>query len=103
MPMPDLPSPEVIDPDTIIPDHDEVGFPQVIANLIIVEITTLSVRSDTWRNPLAEGYDLCMPPAMYDEAARRPDCDYWLAAMRKEMNLMLEMNVYELVPLPMNR
>ncbi|KAG1786070.1 uncharacterized protein HD556DRAFT_1187772, partial [Suillus plorans] len=42
-------------------------------------------------------------PATYDEAMRRPDADNWLAAMHKEINLMSEMNVYELVLLPDDR
>jgi hypothetical protein len=96
-----MPPPPPLEP--IDPDDDEIGFPQVIANLIIVEVAALSVRSDTRRNPLAAGYDLRIPPATYDEAIRRPDSDHWMAAMRKEMNLMSEMSVYELVPLPEGR
>ncbi|KAG1804747.1 uncharacterized protein HD556DRAFT_1222084, partial [Suillus plorans] len=42
-------------------------------------------------------------PATFDEAMRRPDCDHWMAAMRKEINLMSEMSVYELMPLPVER
>jgi hypothetical protein len=101
--MPDLPPAPIIDPDAITPEDDEIGFSQVMANLIVVEVACLSVRSDTHRNPLSPGYDLAVPPATYDEAMRRPDHDHWLAAMHKEMNLMLEMQVYELVPLPAGR
>jgi len=101
--MPDPPAPTDINPDAIAVDDHEIGFPQVMANLIVVEVASLSVRSDTRRNPMAEGYNMKIPPATYDEAIRRPDSDHWLAAMRKEMNLMSEMNVYELVPLPLDR
>jgi hypothetical protein len=41
-----------------------------------------------------------VPPNMYDEAMHCPDRDSWLVAMKCEMNLMSEMNVYEPVPLP---
>jgi len=73
-----------------------------MVNLIVVEVASLSVRSNTQRNPMAEGYNMKIPPATYDEAIQRPDSDHWLAAMRKEMNLMSEMNVYELIPLPVD-
>jgi hypothetical protein len=91
-----------IDPDTITVDDDEFRFQQVMVNLIVVEVASLSVRSNTQRNPMVEGYNMKIPPATYDEAIQRPDSDHWLAAMRKEMNLMLEMNVYELIPLPVD-
>ncbi|KAG2740595.1 hypothetical protein P692DRAFT_20880794 [Suillus brevipes Sb2] len=42
-PMPDPPAPTVVDPDVIVPDNDEVGFPHVIVNLIIVEVAALSL------------------------------------------------------------
>jgi hypothetical protein len=89
-----------VDPDAIVVDDNEAGFPQVIANLIVAEVMCLLIRSDTRRNPLATGYDLKIPPAMFDEAMRCPNTDHWMAAMRWEINLMSEMNVYELVPLP---
>lgn len=101
--MPDLPPPDIPDPDAITAEDDEIGFSQALANLIVVEVACLSVRSDSRRNPLAPGYDLRIPPATHDEAMRRPDCDHWRAAMHKEMNLMSEMNVYELMSLPAGR
>jgi hypothetical protein len=67
-PMPDLPPPPIPDPDAIVPDTEDVGFPHFIANLIIAEVASLSIHSDTRRNPLAAGYDLAIPPAMFDEA-----------------------------------
>jgi hypothetical protein len=67
-PMPTPPPPEVPDPDAIIEDDEEVGFPHVIANLIVVKVAALLVRSDTRHNPLASRYDLHIPPATYDEA-----------------------------------
>lgn len=101
--MPTAPPPAAVDPEAIPVEDDEAGFPQVLANLIAVEVACLSIRSDTRRNPLSAGYDLKIPPATFDEAMRRPDSDHWMAAMRKEMNLMSEMNVYELVALPPDR
>ena len=91
------------DEDAIRPDPDTVGFSTVLANLIIVELAGIALRSDSRRNPQAPGYDIKIPPKTYDEALRRSDRDLWLAAMRKEMNLMSEMNVYELVYLPAER
>jgi len=67
-PMPTPPTPETVDPDSIMPDTDEVGFPQVIANLIVVKVATLSIWSDKRHNPLAPDYDLGIPPVTYDEA-----------------------------------
>jgi hypothetical protein len=94
-----LPGPSVFDPadlDAIMEDDKEVEFPHVLANLIAVEFACLSICSDVRHNPLACNYNLWISPATYDEAAWRPDCDDWW----KEINLMLKMNVYELVPLP---
>lgn len=93
----------VMDDDAILPETLMVGFSIGIANMIVVEQAHVAVRSDTRRNPLAPGYDLKIPPNTYDEALRRPDRDHWLAAMKKEMNLMSEMSVYELVTLPEDR
>jgi hypothetical protein len=44
-----------------------------------------------------------IPLNTYEEAMRHSDQDSWLAAMKWEMNLMSEMNVYELIPLLTNR
>lgn len=66
MPGPSAPVPT--DPDAILPDSEEVGFLEVITNLIIVEVTSLSIHSDTRRNPLVPGYNLAIPPVTYDEA-----------------------------------
>ena len=85
------------------PDSDTLGFPPVLANLVISELACLSTRSDTRRNPLLPSYDLRIPPATYSEALLRPDRDQWLGAMKKEINLMSEMGVYELVSLPAGR
>jgi hypothetical protein len=91
--------------DGIIPDAEEVGFPRAIANLIAAESTCVAVRtSDSRRSPhSSSGYDMKVPPATYDEAVQRPDWDLWLSAMQKEINLMSEMGVYELVALPNGR
>jgi hypothetical protein len=99
--------PDSVEPNPLVTtisevvDEDEVGFPRPIANLIICEQAHLIIHSDTHRNPLMPNYDLKIPPNTYDKAMHKPDCDHWLSAMRKEMkNLMSEMNIYELVPLP---
>jgi hypothetical protein len=34
-------------PDAIVADDEEISFPQVIANLIAVEVACLSIHSDT--------------------------------------------------------
>jgi hypothetical protein len=89
--------------EELTPDNKEIGFPQVIANLIVSEAACLSIHSDVRCNPLTDGYNLKVLPATYDKAMRRPDADNWLAAMHKEINLMSEMNVYELTMLPTDR
>jgi hypothetical protein len=80
-----------------------VGFSTILANLIVTELAGVALRSDNRRNPRAQGYDMALPPKTYDEAMQRSDRDVWLSAMQKEMNLMSEMNVYELVRLPADR
>ncbi|KAG2030994.1 hypothetical protein BDR03DRAFT_1016564 [Suillus americanus] len=65
--MPCPPAPTAVDPDTILVDDKEVGFSQVLANLIIVEVACLSVQSDTHCNHLTPGYDLKIPPAAFDK------------------------------------
>lgn len=98
-----LPVSDDLNADAICIDDETVGFPHVLANLIVSELACISIRSDTRRNPHAPGYNMKIPPNTYDEAMRRSDRDSWLAAMKREMNLMSEMNVYELVPLPSDR
>jgi len=68
MRMPESAAPPSIDPDAIVPDDTRVGFSQIIANLIVVEVAGLSIQSDTHRNPLAPGYNLKLLPVMYDKA-----------------------------------
>jgi hypothetical protein len=68
MHMPESAAPPSVDPDMIVPDDTEVGFSQIIANLIVMEVAGLSIWSNTHHNPLAPGYDLKLPPAIYDEA-----------------------------------
>ena len=48
-------------------------------------------------------YDLSLPPATYNEAILHPDKADWLAAMRKELQTMKDMGVYELVELSKGR
>jgi hypothetical protein len=100
------PSPPVDDVDSedaLCLDTVTVGFPTVQASLIVTEMAGVALRSDAHRNPLTPGYDMKVPPKTHDEAMRQSDQDLWLAAMRKEMNLMSEMSVYELVCLPAGR
>ena len=81
-------------------DSDSLPFSEAVVNLVLVEHANLAVRSNTRRDPGAPGYDLSVPPATYDEAMRRPDADRWRAAMEKEMGLLRDMRVYDLVSLP---
>jgi len=41
-----------------------------------------------------------IPPSTFNEAMQWSDTNEWLKAMHKEINLMSEMNVHELVKLP---
>lgn len=84
----------IIDGDAIRADVDTVGFPQMLANLIVTELACITIHSDSCRNSQTPGYDMKVPQNSYDEAMRRSDRDFWLAAMKREMNLMSEMNVY---------
>ena len=71
-----------------------------MVNLVISEHAHLAIRSDTRWDPGSPGYDMGIPLATYDEAMHRPDADKWHAAMEKEMGLLHDMKVYDLVPLP---
>ena len=97
-PLPPSPDPtateQFVDTDTAFP------LPDPVVNLVISEHAHLAIRSDTRRDPGSPGYDMGIPPATYDEAMRRPDADRWRAAMEKEMGLLCDMKVYDLVPLP---
>ncbi|KAG1798859.1 uncharacterized protein HD556DRAFT_1305720 [Suillus plorans] len=92
-----------LDPDAIVPDQDEVRYPRILANLIATEFACVTIRSDARRNPLTSDYNMRILPATFDKVMQRSDQDHWLAAMRKEINLMSEMGVYELVKLPEGR
>lgn len=80
-----------------------VDVPEVFANVVIEEQANISIRSDRRRNPSSADYDMKIPPATYDEAILRPDRDLWLAAMKKELDIMKEMSVYKLTTLPAGR
>jgi len=95
-PLPASPDPDLPDGS----DTDSLPFSESIVNLVLVEHANLAVRSNTRCDPGAPGYDLSVPPATYDEAMRRPDADKWRAVMEKEMGLLCDMQVYDLVPLP---
>jgi len=81
-------------------DSDSLPFSEAVVNLVLIEHANLTVHSNTRRDPGAPGYDLSVPPATYDEAMRRPDADRWRAAMEKEMGLLHDMQLYDLVSLP---
>jgi hypothetical protein len=66
-PVASTPAPTAVVDEAIVPDKEEIGFPQVVANLIVTEASCLSVRSDIRRNPLSPDYNMQVPPATYDE------------------------------------
>ena len=88
-------SPESVDADDALP------FSDAIVNLVIAEQAHLAIQSNTRRDPGSPGYDMGIPPATYDEAMRRSDADRWRIAMDKEMGLLRDMKVYDLVCLPL--
>ena len=59
------------------------------------EATLLSICSDVWQNPLAEGYDMSIPPATYWEAERQMDAAEWQKVTEKELGDLKRMEVYE--------
>jgi len=75
-------------------------LPDAVMNLVILEHVHLAIWSDTCRDPGAPSYDMGLPPATYDKAMHRSDADCWHAAMEKEMTLLHDMKVYDLVQLP---
>ena len=95
-PLPSSPGPmeQFVDTDTAFP------LPDPVVNLVISEHAHLAIRSNTQRDPGSPGYDMGIPPVTYNEAMRRPDADKWRTAMEKEMGLLRDMRVYDLVPLP---
>jgi len=95
-PLPDSPDPDSPDGD----NSDSLPFSEAVVNLVLVEHTNLAICSNTHCDPGTPGYDLGVPPATYEEAMRRPDADRWTAAMEREMGLLHNMQVYDLVPLP---
>jgi hypothetical protein len=99
-----VPLPVIHEEEHTEEDRDlTIGFPTALANLIVTEQSHITIRSDTRRDPTSASYDLRIPPATYNEAMKRPDSEQWRAAMQKEINLMSEMNVYKIVPLPPGR
>ena len=93
MPLPE--SSESMDADDALP------FSDAVVNLVIAEQAHLAIQSNTHHDPGSPGYDMGIPPATYDEAMRRSDASRWCAAMDKEMGLLREMKVYDLVYLPL--
>ena len=90
-------------PDSNLPDcsgSDSLPFSEAVVNLVLVEHANLAVRSNIRHDPGSPGCDLSVPSATYEEAMWRPDADKWRAAMEKEMGLLHDMQVYDLVSLP---
>ena len=81
-------------------DSDSLLFSEAVVNLVLIKHANLAICSNTHRDPGAPGYDLSVPPATYDEAMRCPDANRWRAVMEKEMGLLRDMQVYDLVSLP---
>ena len=88
------PAEQFMDTNTAFP------LPDPVVNLVILEHAHLTIHSDTRQDPGSPGYDMGIPPATYDEAMCRPNADKWQAAMEKEMGLLRDMKVYDLVSLP---
>ena len=59
------------------------------------EATLLSIRSNVWRNPGVEGYDISIPPANHWEAERQKDAAEWKKVTEKELEDLRSMGVYE--------
>ena len=96
-PLPDSPNSDLLlDGD----NSDSLPFSEAVVNLVLVKHTNLTICSNTRRDPGTPGYNLGVPPATYEKAMRRPDADRWTAVMEKEMGLLHNMQVYDLVPLP---
>ena len=87
-------------PDSIASADDAPPLSDAIINLVIAEQAHLAIWSDTCRDLGSPGYDMGIPPATYDEAMRRSDVNRWHTAMDKEVTLLQDMKVYDLVPLP---
>ena len=86
------------------PEQEELmETPTAQVNFIITEQSNLSIRSDTRRDPSQVGYDMAIPPATFDEAMKRSDHLEWKAAMERELGLMKEMGVWELMEPPPGR
>lgn len=83
---------EEIEPNSDVPD--------AYANTLIEEHANITIRSDRKRDPNDPSYDMKIPPSTYDEAMLRTDRNEWLEAMKKELNIMDDMHVYQLAPLP---
>ena len=96
-PLPDSPNSDLLlDGD----NSDSLPFSEAVVNLVLVKHTNLTICSNTRHDPGTPGYNLGVPPATYEKAMRRPDADRWTAVMEKEMGLLHNMQVYDLVPLP---
>ena len=75
-------------------------LPDPVVNLVISEHAHLAICSNTRQDPGSPDYDMGIPPTTYNEAMHHPDANKWRAAMEKEMGLLQDMKVYDLVPLP---
>ena len=80
--------------------ESDLSIPSIVANVVIEEQAHIMICSDHWRDPTSLGYDLKIPPAMYDEAVKHPDKEEWMAAITKELQTMKDMAVYKVSKLP---
>ena len=87
-------------PDSIAGANDAPPLSDAVINLVIAEQVHLAIWSDTHRDLGSPDYDMGIPPATYDEAMQHSDVDQWCTAMDKEVTLLQDMKVYDLVPLP---
>ena len=102
----DLASPLL--PLTLLPElsksmdaDDALPFSNAVVNLVIVEQAHLAIQSNTHCDLGLPGYDMSIHLATYDEAMHHSDVSRWHIAMDKEMGLLHEMKVYDLVHLPL--
>jgi Reverse transcriptase (RNA-dependent DNA polymerase) len=67
------------------------------ANIVCEELAMITIHCETRQNPSSTDYNLCLPPATFEEALLCPDADKWREAMDKELETMLKMGVYSVV------
>jgi hypothetical protein len=71
-----------------------LDVPEVFSNVMIEEHAHISICSDQKQNPTDANYGMMIPSATYKEAMLHTDWNEWLAAMKKELQIMDDMHVY---------